>query len=62
METRRGSGMRLEAPYSLEIETPHVKWANPFRAAQFACWRFPPWMKAGLSWSSPSDFRWTSRL
>ena len=29
MGTRRGSGVRLEAPYSLEIETPHVKWANP---------------------------------
>jgi|GEM_PF-3605780 len=29
MGTRRGSGVRLEAPYSLEIETPHVKWPNP---------------------------------
>ncbi len=29
MGTRRGSGVRLEAPYTLDIETPHVKWANP---------------------------------
>jgi len=29
MGTRRGSGARLEAPYTLDIETPHVKWANP---------------------------------
>ena len=29
MGTRRGSGTRLEAPYTLDIETPHVKWANP---------------------------------
>ncbi len=26
---RRGSGERFEAPYTLEIETPHVKWARP---------------------------------
>ncbi len=26
---RRGPSKRLETPYSLEIETPHVKWANP---------------------------------
>ena len=25
---RRGSGARLEAPYTLEVETPHVKWAK----------------------------------
>ena len=29
MGARRGSGARLEAPYTLEIETPHVKWARP---------------------------------
>ncbi len=29
MGTRRRSGTRLEAPYTLDIETPHVKWANP---------------------------------
>lgn len=29
MGTRRGSGARLEIPYTLDIETPHVKWANP---------------------------------
>jgi len=29
MGTRRGSGARLEAPYTVDIETPHVKWANP---------------------------------
>ncbi len=29
MGARRGSGRRFEAPYSLEIETPHVKWAKP---------------------------------
>jgi hypothetical protein len=29
MGTRRGTGKRLEAPYTLDIETPHVKWAKP---------------------------------
>ncbi|MBI4874631.1 MAG: beta-galactosidase, partial [Acidobacteria bacterium] len=29
MGARRGSGARLESPYTLEIETPHVKWAKP---------------------------------
>ena len=28
---RRGSGRRFEAPYTLEIETPHVKWARPLK-------------------------------
>jgi hypothetical protein len=27
--TRRGTGVRLEAPYRLDVETPHVKWAKP---------------------------------
>lgn len=29
MGARRGSGARFEAPYTLAIETPHVKWARP---------------------------------
>jgi hypothetical protein len=29
MGARRGTGARLETPYSLELETPHVKWAKP---------------------------------
>src|SRR5262245_3470022 len=29
MGARRGSGERLEVPYTLEIETPHIKWAKP---------------------------------
>jgi hypothetical protein len=29
MGTRRGTGAHMEAPYTLEIETPHVKWARP---------------------------------
>lgn len=29
MGRRRGTGAHLETPYSLEIETPHVKWAKP---------------------------------
>jgi hypothetical protein len=29
MGARRGTGARLEAPYTLEVETPHVKWAKP---------------------------------
>src|SRR5205823_11178786 len=29
MGSRNGSEKRFEAPYTLEIETPHVKWANP---------------------------------
>lgn len=29
MGSRNGSAKRFEAPYTLEIETPHVKWANP---------------------------------
>jgi hypothetical protein len=29
MGRRRGTGARLEAPYTLEIETPHTKWARP---------------------------------
>ncbi len=29
MGARRGSGARFEAPYTLEVETPHVKWARP---------------------------------
>jgi hypothetical protein len=29
MGTRRSSGKRFEAPYTLEVETPHVKWARP---------------------------------
>src|SRR5690349_590816 len=28
--SRRGTGAHLEAPYTLDIETPHVKWAKPF--------------------------------
>src|SRR5690348_5663113 len=28
MGSRNGSEKRFEAPYTLEIETPHVKWAN----------------------------------
>lgn len=26
---RRGTGERFEAPYTLEVQTPHIKWANP---------------------------------
>lgn len=29
MGSRNGSENRFEAPYTLEIETPHVKWTNP---------------------------------
>lgn len=29
MGARRGTGARLESPYTLEVETPHVKWAKP---------------------------------
>lgn len=29
MGARRGPSQRLETPYSLEVETPHVKWARP---------------------------------
>ena len=29
MGERRGGARRFEAPYTLEIETPHVKWARP---------------------------------
>jgi hypothetical protein len=29
MGARRGTGARLEVPYTLEVETPHVKWAKP---------------------------------
>ena len=29
MGDRKGSAKRFEAPYTLEIETPHVKWAKP---------------------------------
>ncbi|MGE5648219.1 MAG: beta-galactosidase [Acidobacteriota bacterium] len=29
MGTRQGSGKRFEEPYTLAIETPHVKWAKP---------------------------------
>ncbi len=29
MGARRGSGERFEAPYTLDIETPHVNWAKP---------------------------------
>jgi hypothetical protein len=29
MGARRGSGARHEAPYTMEIVTPHEKWANP---------------------------------
>jgi len=29
MGSRKGSGERFEAPYTLEIETPHVEWAKP---------------------------------
>ena len=29
MGTRQGSAKRFEAPYTLDIETPHVKWAKP---------------------------------
>jgi hypothetical protein len=29
MGARRGTGARLEAPYTLDVETPHVKWAKP---------------------------------
>ncbi len=33
MGTRKGSAKRLEARYTLEIETPHVKWAKPLAGA-----------------------------
>jgi hypothetical protein len=29
MGARAGSGKRFEAPYTMEVETPHVKWAKP---------------------------------
>lgn len=29
MGARRGSGARFEAPYTLAVETPHVRWARP---------------------------------
>jgi hypothetical protein len=29
MGSRNGGGKRFEAPYTLEVETPHVRWANP---------------------------------
>jgi len=29
MGTRQGSGKRFEAPYTMTVETPHVKWAKP---------------------------------
>ncbi|MBE0659329.1 MAG: beta-galactosidase [Bryobacteraceae bacterium] len=29
MGAKRGSGKRFEVPYTLEVETSHVKWANP---------------------------------
>lgn len=29
MGAKRGSGKRFESPYTLEVQTPHVKWANP---------------------------------
>ncbi len=29
MGARRGTGARLEAPYTLAVETPHVPWARP---------------------------------
>ncbi len=29
MGERKGSGKRFEAPYTLAVETPHVKWAKP---------------------------------
>src|SRR3954471_23220546 len=31
MGSRTGSGQRFEAPYTLQIESPHVKWAKPLR-------------------------------
>ena len=31
MGRRKGSGAHLEAPYTLEIETPHTKWAKPLK-------------------------------
>ena len=29
MGERKGSGKRFEAPYTLAVETPHVRWAKP---------------------------------
>jgi len=29
MGSRRGSGKRFEAPYTMQVETPHVQWAYP---------------------------------
>src|SRR5690606_12395490 len=31
MGRRESSGARFEAPYTLEIETPHTKWAKPLK-------------------------------
>lgn len=31
MGRREGSGARFERPYTLDIETPHVKWAKPLK-------------------------------
>jgi hypothetical protein len=30
MGTRQGSGKRFEEPYTMQVETQHVKWARPF--------------------------------
>src|SRR5690606_17818450 len=29
MGVRKGSARRFEVPYTFEVQTPHVKWANP---------------------------------
>jgi hypothetical protein len=29
MGARKGSGRRFEEPYTMQVETPHVKWARP---------------------------------
>ena len=52
MGPRRGSGERFEAPYTLEIETPHAKWAKPLRGG--------PIRVSGGAQRSPRDGRWSS--
>ena len=36
MGSKESSGQRFEVPYTLDIETPHVKWAKPLPGGPIA--------------------------
>ena len=51
MGKRKGGSKRLEAPYTLEIETPHVQWRSRWPEGRSGCSPRRPSTRAVPSWS-----------